>query len=248
MVAAPRAAGGLPHRVHLTTVSEVSSVQSLKRDHEDVPEPPRVNRRAAQKTATREALAAAAIRLFADQGFDETTVGDIAAAAGVTERTFFLHFATKQAAAFPDHEDHLDRFRQALADRPAGVDVLDHLRAITAAGMRLKMRSGIRRRRMQLLARVPALADHDARMDRDYEDVIAAHLARAWGDHPESRLRARATANVVLAVARAAFTEWAFDGSIDPVVATDTMLARALAPGFAATLVDQGPRAEQKGV
>ncbi len=214
----------------------MSSVQSLKSVS---PSTGRPNQRAAQKRATRDALASAAVRLFAERGFDGTTVGDIAAAAGVTERTFFLHFPTKQAAAFPDHDEYLDQFRQALAARPADADVLDHLRLVTGVGMRLKEQSRIRRTRMQLLAEIPALADHDARMDRDYEKVIAEHLLGAWGDTLEARVRARSAANVVLAVARAAFHEWAFDDAIDPVLATDAVLTRLLAPAFAAPLPDR---------
>lgn len=213
-------------------------MQSLKRESAEVrtAPPARLSQRSAQKRATREALAEAAVRLFADRGFDETTVGEIAAEAGVTERTFFLHFPTKQAAAFPDHQEYLEQFRLALAARPDGVDVLEHLRLVTGVGMRLKEQSQIRRPRMRLLARVPALADHDARMDRDYEEVIADHLIEEWGDDLEARVRARSTANVVLAVARAAFHEWAFDDAIDPVLATDAVLARVLVPGFAVPL------------
>jgi len=62
----------------------------------DRPRPP--NRKAQQKEQTRLRLVEAALTLFAEQGYDETTTSDIAALAGVTERTFYLHFATKADA------------------------------------------------------------------------------------------------------------------------------------------------------
>jgi AcrR family transcriptional regulator len=53
-------------------------------------------RREASKQATRQALQDSAAQLFADQGYEHTTVRDIAAAAGVTERTFFRYFESKE--------------------------------------------------------------------------------------------------------------------------------------------------------
>ena len=76
-----------------------------------------MNRREKQRLETRRMLAEHALRLFQEQGFDETTVEEIAAAAGVSHRTFFLHFATKAAAAFPDHEDRVVIFTERLGRR-----------------------------------------------------------------------------------------------------------------------------------
>jgi AcrR family transcriptional regulator len=86
-----------------------------------------------KKRATRDAIAATARHLFAERGFDAVTVAEIAAAADVSEKTVFNHFATKQDLAFAGGEA---RFRQLLADiaqRPAGTPVLDVFRATTDA-------------------------------------------------------------------------------------------------------------------
>src|SRR5438309_1168001 len=56
------------------------------------------------RDSARERLTTTAFRLFAAQGFDATTVDDIADAAGVSRRTFFRHFATKEDVIFPDHD------------------------------------------------------------------------------------------------------------------------------------------------
>src|SRR5689334_8776300 len=61
----------------------------------------------------RERLVAAAYRMFVQHGFEATTVEEIADAAGVSRRTFFRHFPTKEDAIFPDH----DRLRALVAEQ-----------------------------------------------------------------------------------------------------------------------------------
>ncbi|MEM9460586.1 MAG: TetR/AcrR family transcriptional regulator [Myxococcota bacterium] len=75
--------------------------------------------RAESKRRTRAALASAARRLVLERGYRETTVEDIAAAAGVAARTFFRHFATKEAALFAEAEHWKARVRDALDQSPA---------------------------------------------------------------------------------------------------------------------------------
>ena len=69
-------------------------------------------------------LVAAAVELFRTRGYDDTTIDDIAAAAGVGRRTFFRYFRSKEDAISPDHEAALARiaeiFESAHADRAAG--------------------------------------------------------------------------------------------------------------------------------
>ncbi|MGE3673266.1 MAG: TetR family transcriptional regulator, partial [Polyangiaceae bacterium] len=67
-----------------------------------------------KKARTREALVEAAQRLFVKQGYDSTTVDEIAAEAEVSRRTFFRYFPTKEAVVFPDNAERLERFRQLL--------------------------------------------------------------------------------------------------------------------------------------
>ncbi|MBY8879011.1 TetR family transcriptional regulator [Streptomyces sp. PLK6-54] len=71
-----------------------------------------------KKAQTRRELRAGAARLFADQGFAGTTVADIAAAANVSERTFFRYFDSKEALLLPDGEELFARIGAELAARP----------------------------------------------------------------------------------------------------------------------------------
>ena len=89
--------------------------------------------RARKKRAARDAIAAAARRLFTERGYDAVTVAEIAAAADVSEKTVFNHFATKEDLAFPDRREGLKRLLAGLAERPSGASILDVFRATTAA-------------------------------------------------------------------------------------------------------------------
>jgi AcrR family transcriptional regulator len=82
-------------------------------------------KREAQREQTKDRLQTAALERFRRDGFAATSVADIAADAGVTERTFFRYFASKEAVLFQDYESRLEWFRAALAVRPADEPVLD---------------------------------------------------------------------------------------------------------------------------
>jgi AcrR family transcriptional regulator len=82
-------------------------------------------KREAQREQTKDRLQTAALERFRRDGFAATSVADIAADAGVTERTFFRYFPSKEAVLFQDYESRLEWFRAALAVRPTDEPVLD---------------------------------------------------------------------------------------------------------------------------
>jgi AcrR family transcriptional regulator len=86
---------------------------------------PAEGKREAHKRATRRALQAAADRLFQERGYDGTTVRDIAAAAGVTERTFFRYFDGKEELVATEALAWLDTLCDGIRNRPAGEAALD---------------------------------------------------------------------------------------------------------------------------
>ena len=188
-----------------------------------------MNQRELQRLETRRTLAEHALRLFRDQGFDETTVEQIAAVAGVSQRTFFLHFPTKSAAAFPDHEQRVEAFKARLSAGSDHANPLQHLCQIMLTG--LDTTSPMRRTRYQLLAKVEALRDEDARTDRDYEEVIVTYLLETWGGTVEARVRAHAVANAMMGVVRAALIGWSEEG-FDPQRVCAEMLQRMFGSPF----------------
>jgi AcrR family transcriptional regulator len=183
------------------------------------------NARDLQRLETRRALAEQAIRLFGERGFDQTTVEEIAASAGVSTRTFFLHFPTKAAAAFPDHGERVDDFVQRLNSGDPFVQPLSQLRSVLLA--RIDTTSPSRLARYALLSRVPELRDEDARTDRDYEEAIAGFLVLHWGSSPEAVVRANAIANAVIGVVRATLSA-AGEHGIDARAVTAEILGRLL--------------------
>lgn len=78
-----------------------------------------IGRREANKQATRSALQEAAAKLFDDQGYEQTTVRDIATTAGVTERTFFRYFESKEDLVADQTLDWLPLVQAIVMGRPA---------------------------------------------------------------------------------------------------------------------------------
>ncbi|TDD37671.1 TetR family transcriptional regulator [Actinomadura sp. KC06] len=90
------------------------------------PQPP--GRRERKKQRTREALVDAAFSLFAEKGFDATTVEEIADAVDVSSRTFFRYFASKEDVALTFQEEQTRAVMDALAARPADEPIMTALR------------------------------------------------------------------------------------------------------------------------
>ncbi|AQA01249.1 hypothetical protein BVC93_01095 [Mycobacterium sp. MS1601] len=97
-----------------------------------------IGKREAHKIATRHAIQASADALFASRGYADTTVRDIADAAGITERTFFRYFAGKEALLVKDIEALLPVLADAIRRRPAAEPPLDAVRnAVLELGKQL---------------------------------------------------------------------------------------------------------------
>jgi AcrR family transcriptional regulator len=82
-----------------------------------------------KRVRTRRAIADAALELFARQGFQATTIPQIAEAADVSPRTVSGYFPAKEDLAFPDADERIDALEQRLRARPPGETAADALRA-----------------------------------------------------------------------------------------------------------------------
>jgi AcrR family transcriptional regulator len=89
-----------------------------------------------KKLRTRRTIAGAALRLFAERGFEETTISDIAAAADVSPRTFFSYFPSKDDVVFAEMDERLADVRARLAERPDGETPLGTFRRVAEALLR----------------------------------------------------------------------------------------------------------------
>jgi AcrR family transcriptional regulator len=89
---------------------------------------PALGRRDRKRLETRSGLAAVALELFAERGFDAVTVNDIADRADVDPSTFYRHFGSKEAVIFSDLGDWTGRLGDAVRAQPAELPLLEAMR------------------------------------------------------------------------------------------------------------------------
>src|SRR5919204_1935645 len=111
-----------------------------------------------KKRQTREALTRAAFELFAERGYDETTLAEIAEAAGVSTRTIFAYFPCKEDILFARIQTMCDALTRALVERPAGTDALTALREFILASTHEK--TDLDQKLGQVIAGDATLASH----------------------------------------------------------------------------------------
>lgn len=175
----------------------------------------------------RDALVAAAFGLFGERGYEQTTVDDIVAAAGVGRRSFFRYFPSKEDVVFPDHDGSLASMTEFLR---ADTDGLDPVRRVCdAARLVLRMYAdnpAFSVQRYRLTREVPGLRAAELSVVRRYERALADYL-RAWfAGRPDSALRADVIAASVVAAHNNALRSWLrSSGEGDVAAAVDHALA-----------------------
>ncbi|MFJ3310705.1 TetR family transcriptional regulator [Streptomyces sp. NPDC086549] len=163
----------------------------------------------------RRRLQQAALELYRERGFDQTTTAEIAARAGVNERTFFRHFPDKREVLFDGEADLRAALMQAVAEAPDGLQPLEVLLcALRKAGRILEENRPFSEPRLAIIAVTPALRERDlakaaslaeavaeALRQRGVADRLAGlaaqtgwatfhHAAQAWIDDPSQSLDA----------------------------------------------------------
>jgi AcrR family transcriptional regulator len=120
-------------------------------------------RRGRPPGTSRRELELIALRLFTEQGFDSTTIEQIAAEAEVSKRTFFRYFSSKASVLWSEFDSEVDTIRAALADVPPAVPMLEAIRraVVTANHYRVQDVAELRLR-MNLIGGVPALQSSTA--------------------------------------------------------------------------------------
>ncbi|CAO5259922.1 mycofactocin system transcriptional regulator [Frankia sp. AgKG'84/4] len=191
-------------------------------------------RRAGRRPATSAAeLEHLALRMFTDQGFEETTVDDIAREAGIGRRTVFRYFPSKNDLAWGNFDAHLEVMRAALAGAPSDEPLLAVLRrAILDFNTYPAAEGAWLRRRMMLILGTPALQAHSTLRFESWRGVVAEFVARRVGG-PAGALLPQAVAAAHLGVAVTAYEQWLRADDADLV----GILAEALdllGTGFAA--------------
>ncbi len=181
-------------------------------------------------TSARE-LELVALRLFGEQGFEQTTVDEIAAGAGVSRRTFFRYFDSKAEVLWSEFDTKVSTIRALLNDVPADLSVMAALRRVVIAANHYHPEDVPElRARMNLIGSVPALAASASVHYDAWERVVSDFVARRINRSPDS-LYPVAVGRATLATCRAAYEQWAVRADADLTVYLDAAL-RALATGF----------------
>jgi AcrR family transcriptional regulator len=163
--------------------------------------------RDAKKAATRRALVGHAVELFERHGFEKTTVDDIVAAAGVSQRTFFRHFAAKEDVVFDGLPERLAELTALLAgaptEQPAWTAVRDSMRRLTREYT--DEDPELTARRIRLWMTEPLIYARWTEYSLAWERELAEFLTRRTGDGVGFDVDAEVVAAAVVAVLRAAW-------------------------------------------
>jgi AcrR family transcriptional regulator len=152
-----------------------------------------------KKQQTRQAIHVAAMRLFAERGFEATTIADIAAAADISPRTFFAYFPSKEEVVFAKFESAFEDFDRTMTERAPGTTALEALR--TWIGRAAKEYTGdteAARLEARLRHESPAVAACDLQHMRQFEQRLAEAVAEDLGE-PSDALRPRLVAAAAVA-------------------------------------------------
>jgi mycofactocin system transcriptional regulator len=173
------------------------------------------------------------IRLFIERGFDETSIDDIAAAAGIGRRTFFRYFPSKADLVWGDFEGELDRMRACLTRLDPELPMMEAVRqAVIDFNALQPEQEAQHRRRLTLILGVPTLIAHSTLQFAHWRAVIAEFAAQRLGLDPEDLLP-RTIGYCALGTSIAAYEEWLRDVHADLGALLDEGFGE-LARGFAA--------------
>ncbi|MEU7552195.1 TetR family transcriptional regulator [Streptomyces sp. NPDC044571] len=184
-------------------------------DQQTVPASGPAGLRERKKRRTRDALLRAALLLFTSQGYEETTVDEIADAVEVSQRTFFRYFANKEEAAFAVQDLVESHFLAALRSRPAAEGPLEALRgAVLAAwdtvdeALSDAVPVDLYMRTYRLIESTPALLAVHLRRSTELEERIARLVAEREGLDVEADPRPRVAVAAFSGVMRVTGRLW----------------------------------------
>ena len=160
--------------------------------------PTKLGLRERKKLQTRETIVQAALTLFAERGYDETTLSEIAEAANVSPRTIFSYFDSKEEILFCEAPTPLEELKQALAQRPEGSTTIDTLRALVSS---MPPADDLSKLAKQIIIDNPALKLKMRARVAELEPILVESFAKDLGSDPGD-----VRALLIAASATAAFT------------------------------------------
>jgi AcrR family transcriptional regulator len=176
-----------------------------------------------KKEQTKRAIEDAAYRLFAERGFQATTVADIADAADVAPRTFFAYFPSKEDVLFADFDATANELSALLRDRVAGETTFDALRRWIADLLpELEAHDDREALRLRLAEEHESIAAHERHLMGRIEEILVEGIAADLEEDPGA-LRPRMVAAAAIAAIRAMRSD---DPCSEPASPSEEKLAR----------------------
>jgi AcrR family transcriptional regulator len=170
-----------------------------------------------KKDATRQLIEDVAWDLFTTQGFDETTVQQIADRANVAPRTFFRYFPSKEAVLYPELDGFMATMREAFRARPADEPALVALiNAMDTVNEQLMHDAGRQFERHEMLKRTGAGITNGFVHDR-IATAVADMIRERFDGEPDVEVRAQLTAGLVSTVMTISTEQWLTKGGTGEV-------------------------------
>lgn len=155
------------------------------------------------------------LTIFSEQGFDVTSVDEIAAAAGIGRRTFFRYFKSKNDAVWGEFDTQLDIFARWFAVCPPEVPVVEAIRSgVIAFNAFDAQATESLRNRMRLILGSPSLQAYSTLRYAAWREVVARFAASRLGVAPDD-LVPRTLGHLALGAALAAYEQWLADEDAD---------------------------------
>jgi AcrR family transcriptional regulator len=177
---------------------------------------PVVDLRSATRDANRDQIAETAFSVFAERGFEDVTVDEVAKSAGISRASFFRYFRTKEEAVLAAYEHMGAEIAANVAARPAGENAWAALRAAFDAAMPNYHANRVRSlARLQLTRETPSLRAHQLERQALWAETIGAALAPRIGGKPGD-VAVEALTGAAIAALDAALERWGVsNGELD---------------------------------
>jgi mycofactocin system transcriptional regulator len=167
-----------------------------------------------RRSTTQDHIAGVAIELFAARGFDQVSVDDVAAAAGISRRTLFRYYPSKNAIPWGNFDAHLQQLGELLATLSPRVTLGQALReALLAFNTYDATEMAQHRQRMRVILETAGLQEYSMTMYAGWREVIAGCVAVRTGRQSDD-LIPQTVAWLMLGVALSAYEHWLADESV----------------------------------
>jgi AcrR family transcriptional regulator len=179
-----------------------------------------------KQQVVQDAIWNAAIDLFGEKGFDETTVDDIVAAAGVSQRTFFRYFASKSDLMGQGVLVYGEALREAIKACPKSADAFDVLRSAVLEIATIV--ASIPRTRDVIAISIKCPAAREAQRSRmgEVEEKVAQAFASRMKKGRENELNSRLLAGLTLTIVDVTMRLWFADGARDVTAIADQVMKK----------------------